>query len=1175
MIKKLYFVGSIGFIGLCLMGFYLREPFKSYLLTSSLEHYIQKEFGQPLMYEQLIREKGRIIYIKPQLKEQGLFKGEKLIVDYDWRLSTFKANISVGLEEPQFHFRQEHFKIGELAPSQSYLKSQLKWLEIRPSLVIKSGKLSWSSVHLSHSLHFDLAFQGQSGEKNNSLQLQIEGLKAGVDISWGEERELFSVNLQGEVGEFTSLLPEAISQLFSQYFEGHALQTKLKLIHAEKRIELQGITRLYDAFSEEISQIAFGVDMEQMLKEVPQVWFQMNHLPLRMSKVTLEDLSGKAYLYPDTLKIDQLEAYCQEVYFAGKLELDYGQMEAQRFHLCVHSPTMIGKVSQVKALLTQLQTAPLIDLLCLEGDFSGRGLGLELDLSTSPHEVKLKTSIQGNISHGALLLESHQASLKDLWMDIDYQHADQLLQLSDIQGTLLVGKPSCMGEYSVGGHHITLKGNGQPEMAVDLFVKDQDHEILRLVARTETNSAGQQEVVLNQVRSHIAQAHPSVFHCAYNAEGIQTFRLASTFELGSLLEDLRGFQKSGLYRFSHKLVSELKQLNLESIFTIPNEIVKTDALSANGKRTPNLGHYHFWDAPKGELDLTITYQPAQQSFHYELISRELEIQSFPHRLQLKGRVQGKKWFLDKLEWDRMKAFAEWYAEDHRLIFNSLGFSDGVGLSLGLQGEVDLKDNSYRGKLNWGELLLQKQQLFPWPIEGNLTASGNLQLALIDRSPWIESSAQLKWNTDDKVKLNHHRVEGSGSQGQLKGTASLQINPQHFALSLHLEDGVYKYQDDLIHLFSPQVHLQDQTLEITTKMDYLRQPAQLIAQTRGPAFADWRISVIDSAQNSLKTEWIKNPAHQWTLLSAYGQFCGVSMDLMNLSAASQAGSRIQLGGKVEISHACPFLIEWSGSQGFEGVCRLEGCYILQGGRRHLFDSLTFVGHLSSQDLKFYGWRWGRLDTQAHIQSGRIELTDVQLEDPAATVRCERIIATQQPKWKIEIPEISVRNLKPALLRGSSPSPFLTPLTIKRLELHELSGFLNQPDTWTGRGMLHFQNTIRKQAENSLLKLPKELIHQIGLDSSVLNPVTGTLYFDLRQERFYLTKMKDVYSEGRGAKFYLADHNADSWVGLNGDLSLQLRMKQYSLLFKIAELFTLSVHGNLQNPVYSLQRQAHTR
>ncbi len=151
-------------------------------------------------------------------------------------------------------------------------------------------------------------------------------------------------------------------------------------------------------------------------------------------------------------------------------------------------------------------------------------------------------------------------------------------------------------------------------------------------------------------------------------------------------------------------------------------------------------------------------------------------------------------------------------------------------------------------------------------------------------------------------------------------------------------------------------------------------------------------------------------------------------------------------------------------------------------------------------------------------------------------------------------------------GNYPS-----LLVKRLEIQDFVGCLDDSSTWQGEGHLHFLNPSRKNLSHPLLAIPAEIILRLGLDPQVLNPITGMIFFKLRGERFYLTRFKDVYSEGRGSKFYLAQHPSDSWIDLDGNLLIHVRMRHYNLFFKLAELFTVSIQGDLKHPVYTLTKQ----
>jgi hypothetical protein len=109
------------------------------------------------------------------------------------------------------------------------------------------------------------------------------------------------------------------------------------------------------------------------------------------------------------------------------------------------------------------------------------------------------------------------------------------------------------------------------------------------------------------------------------------------------------------------------------------------------------------------------------------------------------------------------------------------------------------------------------------------------------------------------------------------------------------------------------------------------------------------------------------------------------------------------------------------------------------------------------------------------------------------------------------------------------------------------------------------------QHTILAIPAELLTRIGLDLAVLTPVRGSVLFDIKDGKAALNRFKDVYSKGRLSKFYLANNGIGSYVDFDGNLNLQVRMKQYNLIFKLAELFTVTVQGTLRKPTYALQKQ----
>ena len=120
-------------------------------------------------------------------------------------------------------------------------------------------------------------------------------------------------------------------------------------------------------------------------------------------------------------------------------------------------------------------------------------------------------------------------------------------------------------------------------------------------------------------------------------------------------------------------------------------------------------------------------------------------------------------------------------------------------------------------------------------------------------------------------------------------------------------------------------------------------------------------------------------------------------------------------------------------------------------------------------------------------------------------------------------------------------------------------------------MRFTNRSKKLLQNTIFQIPSDILSRIGLDLAVLTPVTGTVQYDIHDGMIYLTKFKDIYSDGKLSKFYLPSSSTPSVVDFNGNLNVQVKMKQYNLLFKLAELVTVNIQGNLVKPAYSLQKQ----
>ncbi|MCC6128266.1 MAG: hypothetical protein IT584_03595, partial [Chlamydiae bacterium] len=147
--------------------------------------------------------------------------------------------------------------------------------------------------------------------------------------------------------------------------------------------------------------------------------------------------------------------------------------------------------------------------------------------------------------------------------------------------------------------------------------------------------------------------------------------------------------------------------------------------------------------------------------------------------------------------------------------------------------------------------------------------------------------------------------------------------------------------------------------------------------------------------------------------------------------------------------------------------------------------------------------------------------------------------------------------------------ISPLVIRKMHFRNIQGVLEDKSTYTAEGELYFINSYKRQ--HTLFDVPSDVLGRIiGLDMELLIPVRGALRYDLKEGLFEISSLEEAYSEGDRSQFFLASSNAPATLDLDGNLHIQVKMKQY-VLFKLTEAFTIFIHGKLKNPQYHLQKK----
>lgn len=491
------------------------------------------------------------------------------------------------------------------------------------------------------------------------------------------------------------------------------------------------ITIKYDAENLIIENENLCIEAKHLRSSVPgqllgvhEIDLKTNHhrgtLPIRQAEyveknsgLIFKDIQGMVAFRDQTISIAPIEAYCEGVYFAGTLDLDYSDPAPGVFNLDIQCPAVSGKISQIQHLLAHLDYSSVLNKIPLEGEVATKEEGLKLSFAFIPQHYEFEAVFRGAVSDGSLAFESADMALKGIDMDVNYHHRNQDLEFTDIQGTLLVGKPRRVEEYLFAGHHIRFHQLDQPDINLDIAIKDRGEELFRLVGYTHEKGNGIKSFSLDPHLSHLSCIYPAVWQCDLKeVSSIDRLEFQSQFHLNQFFRDLHLFRQTGLLFLSPCCIERLAQF-------LPLE-----------------GH--------GAIHLS--YQSDDQCLTYELEGTSIKQGALPkHYGLLKGRKLDKKWMIDHLQWDDWTLYAELLEVAGMWKIPFAGLKAGQSILLGLEGDFTPSEGLLRAKLNLCEIdlagLNQWEALRPfvlkWQPKGFIRASGEMEWQCLDSSTFME------------------------------------------------------------------------------------------------------------------------------------------------------------------------------------------------------------------------------------------------------------------------------------------------------------------------------------------------------------------------------------------------------------------------------------------------------
>lgn len=835
--------------------------------------------------------------------------------------------------------------------------------------------------------------------------------------------------------------------------------------------------------------------------------------------VKFTNISAHLILEPNKIQSTDLEAFCNDIYFSGTLNANYDRLSEGYATIDIHAHTMEGPVTKVQEVLSRVYTSPFLLNCPLQGNLSFRQQGGRFQFNIEPTETHIQANLQGSLTDGNLSCPNSDMSLRDLSFNFEYDHQNNSLKFVDIQGSLLVGSPKHAEEYVLAGDHLRFTDYANNFAEFDMWIGDKNRDIIRLIGNTKGMSLPHGnfvELTLNHTQSHFGDVHPDAFRLVLKDwTHVNAFELKLGFQLNTLLHDLQRFSKTGFLFLSRNLLKELNRLKVA----------------------------------QGEFFVDLQYDDATALFKYQVKGTDVSIGAYKFKnCFCDGKKKDLTWTIDRLLLDDLSIAADISSIPNGYRLNFLGLRFGKSLLMGLEGKYHPADDVLDAKINLFEVKLN--ELKEWPFlnsfvqkctpKGSLRGTGHLRLAGFTEKP------RMQVETDMSLSLHDWGFYGIGFQN---------------ADNIH---GHYSSAKGI------SFH------NVRTGLNN-NQPLAFSVHPDSAVFDSGKLIIADQSSNELHVHWL-DTKEGMDIEKIEGSLEGMTAHL----SRSENGppDALTLDGELIVNPSRSPLLEklsliknWQ----LDGEYHLEGRWsIKKQDLRSWQDHLSFEGNLKGSTIKLCGYLFDSISGHISFLPEKVHLQDIRISDQAGSLVIDQVLFNkQQGQWVFDMPALIVKQFQPGLLRSAKGTYdfFDNSLVFRKMELREFKGYAENPLSYLGKGRIYVANPPKREKPNPAIQIPSEILIKLGLDLSALSPVAGAIDYKIENGKILLTKFKDMYSIGHLSKFYLPKKNFQpSYIDFKGNIHMKVRMKQYNLLFKLAELFTITVEGTLRHPKYSILKES---
>ncbi|MFQ5486390.1 MAG: hypothetical protein ACE5DO_13805, partial [Desulfobacterales bacterium] len=399
----------------------------------------------------------------------------------------------------------------------------------------------------------------------------------------------------------------------------------------------------------------------------------------KSSGLLFTDINAYITFEGQKVHLSDVEAQCNGIYFSGAIDADFDFPGDGVYEVEIRSHKLVGKVSQVQHLLYHFNSDFFFLNIPLEGDVTYRQKGGYLHFSFLPEDFEVKADVSGMISKGIMTSENTDTVLKDVKMNFAYNHENNSLEFSDIQGTLQMEGAQRGEEYILAGDYIRFDDYKRNVAEFDVWLGDQTRDVMRLVGKTvpkkEREGSHLIDFQINTDLTHFGDVHPSTFRLVMKESlEIEAFQLGLNMRLNTVLHDLQRFSPLGSLFFSRSLARGISSIKNAS----------------------------------GKLRIDLRRDKRSSKFVYRIKGDEVAINDYAfEKCRLKGSASGDRWLIDELQLDELLLSANIEQKKDKWNANDLSFCYGQSIHLELEKGGVEKENAFKAHVNHLEINLSE------------------------------------------------------------------------------------------------------------------------------------------------------------------------------------------------------------------------------------------------------------------------------------------------------------------------------------------------------------------------------------------------------------------------------------------------------------------------------------